>query len=528
MITSGIQVIIGLIFIFSLLSILATQINTIIANVLQMRAGHLRLGLQALITDPTIRARFYAHPLIRILEPLNEQQQEIVVASAQAAAEMMASEPTNNVTWITPETFAEVLMDILAERAVDDLYGPFADKVEEVLTGAERARMRALVTQIKNSGIGLNDLEAAVAALADHEDQRILNEELAEVKALRRELLAEDNETTKLIPLLAGLAHVHDPYFRRVMNILLGAANTLQEAQTRLQNWFVAGMDQLTIVYRRYLNYVSLGVGLALAVLLNVDAVHMTRVLWSDPATRTDLINAIDLDALGTLMGEIDGVTTATPAPTVAPTADPLAPTVDPALDPSLDPSLDPALDPALDPSLDPALDPSLVPSPDLPPDSSFPTALPPLATIAPNEPLVPLPTVEPATGASANGSIARIAYQTAEDANDVEQALSDSVAAAVATLNELLNLDLPVGWHITPLENIDCFPDAEAEMPAACNDRRNLLLMIPGYSRDYIGFVLSKLLGWAITTIAIAQGAPFWFDLLNRLVRGRSQRSSG
>jgi hypothetical protein len=38
-----------------------------------------------------------------------------------------------------------------------------------------------------------------------------------------------------------------------------------------------------------------------------------------------------------------------------------------------------------------------------------------------------------------------------------------------------------------------------------------------PGLS----GF-LAKLAGWLITALAAAQGAPFWFDLLNKLLQLR------
>jgi len=61
----------------------------------------------------------------------------------------------------------------------------------------------------------------------------------------------------------------------------------------------------------------------------------------------------------------------------------------------------------------------------------------------------------------------------------------------------ELLDLRLPIGWS------------------AQDGDARS----VPG---DFVGWVV-KLLGVLFTALAVALGAPFWFDLLNRLVNLRS-----
>jgi hypothetical protein len=37
------------------------------------------------------------------------------------------------------------------------------------------------------------------------------------------------------------------------------------------------------------------------------------------------------------------------------------------------------------------------------------------------------------------------------------------------------------------------------------------------------LGLWVLKIFGIALTTIAVAQGAPFWFDLIRKLTRGGS-----
>ncbi len=51
----------------------------------------------------------------------------------------------------------------------------------------------------------------------------------------------------------------------------------------------------------------------------------------------------------------------------------------------------------------------------------------------------------------------------------------------------------------------------------------RNLWLLDPANNPNWLGLIVRKLLGVVVTVIAIMQGAPFWFDLLQRLVRGSS-----
>jgi hypothetical protein len=32
-------------------------------------------------------------------------------------------------------------------------------------------------------------------------------------------------------------------------------------------------------------------------------------------------------------------------------------------------------------------------------------------------------------------------------------------------------------------------------------------------------GWLFARLVGWALTAVAVAQGAPFWFDFLEKLI---------
>jgi hypothetical protein len=87
-------------------------------------------------------------------------------------------------------------------------------------------------------------------------------------------------------------------------------------------------------------------------------------------------------------------------------------------------------------------------------------------------------------------------------------------------SIDQLLNLRLPIGWELAAVEGGCADPTAN---PAECNNARNLWNLLPGNNSSWLGIILWKIAGYAITVIAIAQGAPFWFELLNRLARGRA-----
>ncbi len=83
--------------------------------------------------------------------------------------------------------------------------------------------------------------------------------------------------------------------------------------------------------------------------------------------------------------------------------------------------------------------------------------------------------------------------------AQQYEQANNSSQA-----LKELDKLNLPIGWEV----DLNPFRIVPKDWESAA----------PEFS--YLGGAALKALGWIITAIAGAQGAPFWFDLLKKLTQ--------
>ena len=88
-------------------------------------------------------------------------------------------------------------------------------------------------------------------------------------------------------------------------------------------------------------------------------------------------------------------------------------------------------------------------------------------------------------------------------------------------------SLAMPIGWTTVPADEpalCNHFVTAEGQFAIRSGSECRILVNVPQAS-DYMGWII-KLLGFLISAIAARQGAPFWFDLLRKLVtlRGGSQ----
>ncbi len=111
----------------------------------------------------------------------------------------------------------------------------------------------------------------------------------------------------------------------------------------------------------------------------------------------------------------------------------------------------------------------------------------------------------------------AEAAVQAAEQV-DPDAALSedlfDSVREAQETMDQFLTLRLPVGWYYQSLVD---GPVVQVGTLNPLHDTRNLWNLWFANNPRWLALLIEKIAGLLITTIAVMQGAPFWFDLLRK-----------
>jgi hypothetical protein len=436
-----IQVAIGLILVYSLVSILVTTVNTLIANLLRWRTYHLKAAIEEMITDPELQREFLAHPLINILS--NQVQPAVlsrlvnwlrVHLKLSDGQSQTASAGINPVNQIDPQIFGQVLRTLLAEKASVQLYAPILTAIELVTDPAAKARLHSLAVGLQAQGsVDLTRLWEALNTL------NLPSNETAALTAVFSAL--ESKKWTgqlspggsQVLTVLEGVRQISDSEFNKALMAIVGTANTVDQVQQNLETWFNQRMDQVTDAYKRHLTNITLLIGLVLALVLNVDTVQLARALWTDP----DLRNKVVVQAQE-VVNQLDQAAIATPEATPEPSVTEMA-----------------------------------VPA-------QAATAEPP-------------------------------ATNPVQDVKEAAQSFND-------TLSQLTSLNLPIGWEFTTISQTCKGVQAD---PTDCQSLRNIWLLFPGNNpANWFGLIVVKLLGIVITVIAVAQGAPFWFDLLRKLVR--------
>ena len=416
MFDSGIlQVIVGLVAIYSLLGILTTELNTLFSYFTRMRARNLRRALEELIPDRAFRAQLLAHPLIRMVDAAIHPAE---VLSPEQIEAIERARP-KNVTWVESASFAEAVNNILVAAAQPDFYAPLEVAIAELPNSVEKSRLRELLWQLQGyATTGLADFRQAVIALNDVGQQRRL---LDALNAVEERIGDYSLRSGELLPLLSGLRSIRSSALRTTLQTILSSARSLADARDKLMRWFEDGMQRASSRYKQQTQWGSVAIGFTLALAVNADALHLVNTLWSD----RDLQQALNAQA---------------------------------------------------------------------------------------------------AVNASSLGQLIDEVEKRAEDGG--EETLRDTAAdvfgMSVVTVQRLVDLQAPLGWahvSVTP-EMVEA-----AQLLHEPNPRQranNLWNYNPFNNANWLLLWGRKLAGLLVTTLAVAQGAPFWFDMLKRFTRTR------
>jgi hypothetical protein len=102
-------------------------------------------------------------------------------------------------------------------------------------------------------------------------------------------------DPTKPLPLFSDVRQsaqlMPDCNIRDVLLGQIAAANgDMDKLRTGVATWFDSAMDRVGGVYKRDMKYISVFVGILLAIAFNADSVAVTRTLWQDPDVRAKMV----------------------------------------------------------------------------------------------------------------------------------------------------------------------------------------------------------------------------------------------
>ncbi|MGZ8290377.1 MAG: hypothetical protein ACXWVG_15200 [Telluria sp.] len=189
--------------------------------------------------------------------------------------------------------------------------------LQEVLASVLRLRARTLLDGVKTM---LNDPQFNALARAlythalvnPHDDGTAANERSLKFKPSYiepKQFAIAMLDTIQTIPgdwaqLGRDIDSVQDEQVRRALQSLYNQANgDLARLQTALEGWFDNAMERVSGAYKRQSLMISLALSLLMAVLFNIDSIHLFRTLWQQPAIAAQLsANAFDSGAINALL----------------------------------------------------------------------------------------------------------------------------------------------------------------------------------------------------------------------------------
>ena len=116
-----------------LLSILVTEINTLISNALRLRAQNLRDALDQIIDDPVMRAKIYTHPLIQLVEERAVLPTQRI--SEEDAARVAEGVQSATIDWIDSQTFVDVVLNNIKVESDQQLFGAMLNVIDGMPSG---------------------------------------------------------------------------------------------------------------------------------------------------------------------------------------------------------------------------------------------------------------------------------------------------------------------------------------------------------------------------------------------------------
>ncbi|MEO1290076.1 MAG: hypothetical protein AAFV93_20170 [Chloroflexota bacterium] len=286
------EVLIGLIFIFSLLSILVTQINAIVAQVLRLRAQYLFDAVKDIIHDPEILARFVTHPLIKMTDfkdvPGMENWEHLLPSQklTDEQAKQILQGTLSGVEWLEDKTFSSVLLSLIKVKEDRQLFIVLDDIAQEMEAGQDRRLVRNKINAVTETGEGIDDLISTINALPPSSHKKALVERLRDIS---KEIGDKGLKSDINVGLMAGVQYIKDQYLKNAIITILETSKTIDEVETKITNWFNNTNSKATELFARDMKWYSYLIGLIIAILLNVDTIYVSLELWNDPVLRSTL-----------------------------------------------------------------------------------------------------------------------------------------------------------------------------------------------------------------------------------------------
>jgi hypothetical protein len=268
--SSVLEVAIGVIFVYLLLSLICTALNEGIASVINKRGKNLFEGVKNLLNDPEftgLAQEVYHHGLVDGL-------------SKNASKPGM---PTRLPSYMHSSTFSLALLDILGARGAITTSNPNAAADADAAAKLKAARDAAVASAGQPGNLDLTNKVAIT---------------LEQALAVGRILAAKSPDV--LATIQAGVNTLPDGHSKESMLVLIdktrrevrNVEHQAEAFQQNLESWFNNSMDRVGGWYKRWTQKVLFVLAFVVVFASNADTLMLIQRLTMDGAVRAALLSA--------------------------------------------------------------------------------------------------------------------------------------------------------------------------------------------------------------------------------------------
>lgn len=259
------DVAIGLIFVYLMLSFVASAAAELFEAMVKNRPRKLLEGMKELLRSDQLVKQLYEHPIVNALYQ----------------GDFDKDKTKDLPSYIPSRNFATTLLDLLP-----DTNAQAVTEFQQL-----QAKVNAFATKTEQlQALALRDPKAALAQAASGSDKRAVANaaSLAARWANRKTapLSLDDEKQWLELEVIAGKVHVQTA----LSSLLDHAGGEVAKAVTNIEDWYNSAMDRVSGWFKRRAHLILFVVGLFFAVALNVDSIFILRQLTVDKSMREALV----------------------------------------------------------------------------------------------------------------------------------------------------------------------------------------------------------------------------------------------
>lgn len=320
----ALDVVIGLIFIFLLYSLLATIVCEIIATNMGLRARNLHEAIRRMLEDDRVQENSWRKALFNNLKLT---YQNLFKSPGRPITKEFYSQPTikylarsdffSKPSYITPQTFSKTIIEIFRKygKGNSDL-----DKIQNVIKGEIEfgsdclAEFRKFVSdyfdengKVDESKVDKNNVDAILNKINSICDVKKTDDSVFEqrvkldikklIKDIQKKKLSSVSDVDK-VKYVVSILKRGDRYLKlfeaetlsHISSLLMDSNNDLVKFRLHLEGWFNETMERAIGWYKQKIQVVLIIVGLVIAIWFNASTLEIIHTLSVDKNSRDQMV----------------------------------------------------------------------------------------------------------------------------------------------------------------------------------------------------------------------------------------------